>query len=126
MTKPIYIIHSAMVEAIKAEFGGALPENFFVMDKIPSFSTKEKAMTDQAIEQAQKVGMDRLRIQGFQQRVIEEKAELDARLANLIPFLSSDTCHALPFDERNRLKRQAEVMEMYSGILGARIAAFPA
>ena len=59
-----------------------------------------------------------------EQRVVEEKAELDARLANLIPFLSSDTCHALPFDERSRLKRQAEVMEMYSGILGASIAAF--
>ena len=59
-----------------------------------------------------------------QQRVVEEKAELDAKLEKLIPFLSSDTCHALSFDERGRLKRQAEVMEMYSGILGARIAAF--
>lgn len=59
-----------------------------------------------------------------QQRVIDEKAELDIKLAALIPFLSSDTCHALSFDERNRLKRQAEVMEMYSGILGARIDAF--
>jgi len=59
-----------------------------------------------------------------QQRVIVEKAELDARLEKLVPFLSSDTCHALSFDERGRLKRQAEVMEMYSGILGARIAAF--
>lgn len=59
-----------------------------------------------------------------QQRVIEEKAELDARLEKLIPFMSSDTCHNLPFDERGRLKRQAEVMEMYSGILGARINHF--
>ena len=61
-----------------------------------------------------------------QQRVIEEKSQLDARLEKLIQFLSSDTCHSLSFDERVRLKRQAEVMEMYSGILGARIAAFPA
>lgn len=59
-----------------------------------------------------------------QQRVVDEKAELDTKLEKLIPFLSSDTCHALSFDERGRLKRQAEVMEMYSGILGARIAAF--
>lgn len=59
-----------------------------------------------------------------QQRVVEEKAELDSKLANLIPFLSSDTCHALPFDERSRLKRQADVMREYSGILGERIAAF--
>ena len=58
-----------------------------------------------------------------EQRVVEEKAELDTRLGNLIPFLSSDTCHALPFDERNRLKRQAVVMSEYSTILGERVAA---
>lgn len=61
-----------------------------------------------------------------QQRVIDEKAELDTKLANLIPFLSSDTCHSLPFDERGRLKRQSEIMVDYSKILGERIAAFPA
>lgn len=59
-----------------------------------------------------------------QQRVIDEKAELDARLSNLIPFLSSDTCHGLPFDERGRLKHQSMVMADYSKILGERIAAF--
>lgn len=35
-----------------------------------------------------------------QQRVIDEKAELDAKLGKLVPFLSSDTCHSLPFGER--------------------------
>ena len=59
-----------------------------------------------------------------QQRVVEEKAELDAKLEKLIPFLSSDTCHALSFDERGRLHRQAEVMREYSAILGARVAGF--
>ena len=48
-----------------------------------------------------------------QQRVIDEKADLDAKLANLTPFLSSDTCHGLPFAERSRLKQQAEVMAEY-------------
>jgi hypothetical protein len=48
-----------------------------------------------------------------QQLVIDEKAELDARLGNLIPFLSSDACHSLPFDERGRLHRQSEVMREY-------------
>lgn len=62
--------------------------------------------------------------QPFQQRVINEKSELDARLDKLIPFLSSDTCHSLPFGERGRLKRQADVMREYSNILGERIAAF--
>jgi len=59
-----------------------------------------------------------------QQRVIDERAELDAKLSKLIPFLSSDTCHSLPFAERSRLKQQAEVMAEYSRILGERIAAF--
>lgn len=62
--------------------------------------------------------------QPFRQRVINEKSELDARLDKLIPFLSSDTCHSLPFSERGRLKRQADVMREYSVILGERIAAF--
>ena len=61
-----------------------------------------------------------------QQLVIDEKAELDARLGNLIPFLSSDACHSLPFDERGRLHRQSEVMLGYSSILGERVAAFGA
>lgn len=59
-----------------------------------------------------------------EQRVIDEKAELDAKLGNLIPFLGSDTCHSLPFDERGRLHRQAEVMREYSSILGDRINHF--
>lgn len=59
-----------------------------------------------------------------EQRVIDEKAELDARLGNLIQFFSSDTCHGLPFDERGRLHRQAEVMREYSSILGERINHF--
>lgn len=59
-----------------------------------------------------------------EQRVVEEKADLDARLEKLIPFLSSDTCHSLPFDERGRLHRQAEVMRELSSILGERIKYF--
>ena len=52
-----------------------------------------------------------------EQRVIDEKAELDARLANLIPFLSSDTCHALSFDERNRRCTQA-MTDLYNNDRG--------
>lgn len=61
-----------------------------------------------------------------QQRVVVEKQELDQKIDALVPFLSSDTCHGLPFDERSRLKRQADVMAEYSSILGDRIAAFVA
>lgn len=59
-----------------------------------------------------------------QQRVVDEKAELDTKLAALMPFLRSDTCLALPFDERGRLHRQAVVMQEYSIILGERMHAF--
>jgi hypothetical protein len=59
-----------------------------------------------------------------QQRVVEEKADLDERLQKLLPFLSSDTCHGLPFDERSRLNEQYRLMVCYSDILGQRIAAF--
>ena len=52
------------------------------------------------------------------------KAELDTKISKLVPFLSTDTCLALSFDERSRLKRQADVMLEYSTILGKRIAAF--
>lgn len=60
-----------------------------------------------------------------EQHVVDEKTELDSKISKLIPFLRSDTCLALPFDERSRLKRQAEVMQEYSSILNERIAAFP-
>ena len=66
------------------------------------------------------------RIAPHQKRVIDEKSELDAKLDKLVPFLSSDTCHSLSFDERSRLKRQADVMAEYSTILGERIASFGA
>jgi len=59
-----------------------------------------------------------------QQRVIDEKADLDAKLTNLTPFLSSDTCHGLPFAERSRLKRQADLMREYADILAERIDSF--
>lgn len=59
-----------------------------------------------------------------QQRVVDEKAELDERIKKLRLFLPTDICLSLPFDERGRLKRQLAVMEEYSGILEERIAAF--
>lgn len=59
-----------------------------------------------------------------QQRVVDEKSELDVRITKLRAFLPTDLCLSLPLDERSRLKRQLDVMEEYSGILGERIAAF--
>ena len=60
-----------------------------------------------------------------QQRVIDEKVELDKKIASLTAFLPTQVCLDLPFDERCRLSSQLRVMGLYSTILGERIAAFP-
>lgn len=61
-----------------------------------------------------------------QERVVQEKRELDEKLSKLSAFLVSDLYHTLPAEERDRLTRQHNVMTQYSQILGERIAAFPA
>ena len=61
-----------------------------------------------------------------QQRVVDEKCELDARLAKLIPFFDTPIFAALDEAEQSRLERQEEAMKAYSAILTERIAAFTA
>ena len=83
-------------------------------------------MINKAIEQAQKVGIDRL---GFQQRVVYEKAELDEKITKLAAFIETFSAPfsvfgALPEPERYRLYAQHRAMVAYSAILGERIAAF--
>lgn len=60
-----------------------------------------------------------------EQRVVDEKADLDERLRKLVSFCYTDTCLALPSDEQQRLSRQAGLMQKLSDVLGERIAAFP-
>jgi hypothetical protein len=59
-----------------------------------------------------------------QQRVVNERAELNERLAKLVAFTQGLTCAGLDYAERNRLDQQVATMTMYSEILGERIAAF--
>jgi hypothetical protein len=59
-----------------------------------------------------------------QQRVVDEKAELDERLEKLVAFTRTPIFAGLDSDERNRLDQQAATMAMYSDILGDRISAF--
>lgn len=61
-----------------------------------------------------------------QQRVLDEKAELDSKLEKLSAFISSEKFTSIVSDaaERERLVCQKEAMRDYSGILGERIAAF--
>lgn len=59
-----------------------------------------------------------------QQRVIDEKAELDERLAKLHAFLKTGIFKSLPDEDQILLDRQATAMSILSGILKARIARF--
>ena len=64
-------------------------------------------------------------VPGHQQRVLNEKMELDLRISALDPFIDSNPLFAtLPVDEQARLKRQLDVMHELSSILGERIANF--
>ena len=65
-------------------------------------------------------------MQPHQQRVVDEKKELDEKLDKLKAFIETNpTFKSLLADERGRLGRQFDVMAEYSSILSQRIAAFP-
>ncbi len=61
-----------------------------------------------------------------QQRVVDEKNELDEKLTKLTSFINSEkfTEIVASEDERGRLVCQEEAMKYYSEILAERIAAF--
>jgi hypothetical protein len=66
-------------------------------------------------------------MQPHQQRVVDEKKELDEKLDKLKSFIeTSQIFSGLPSDERKRLGRQFDVMAEYSSILSQRILAFSA
>lgn len=64
-------------------------------------------------------------MQPHQQRVVDEKSELDDKLKKLGEFIESSPIFAgLPDVEQRRMLRQKYCMNEYSEILGERIAAF--
>jgi hypothetical protein len=63
-------------------------------------------------------------MQPHQQRVVDERAELDGKLAKLNAFIDGPMFGTLDADEQNLLKQQAATMAMYSDILTDRITAF--
>ena len=86
-----------------------------------------RATWSAAIDAAQSTEMKLTKekaMQPHQQRVVDEKAELDARREKLTAFLAGDICRTLPAEEQHRLGRQATIMAQYSQILGERIDAF--
>ena len=60
-----------------------------------------------------------------QQRVIDEKTELDDKISRLSPFLEGETFKTLSEAEQVRLKIQLSIMKVYSNILEERIEHFP-
>ena len=66
-------------------------------------------------------------LQPHQQRVVDEKVELDKKAHALSDFVGNNPIfETLDAAEQERLKEQNDVMWQYSEILGARIAAFAA
>lgn len=65
-------------------------------------------------------------MQEYQQRVVQEKAELDLKIAKLDAFLGQQGFASKVPDEseRSRLTSQFAVMTEYSRILGERIENF--
>ena len=61
-------------------------------------------------------------MQNFQNRVVDEKNELDAKREKLGAFKNTDTFARLPWQEQERLNTQGHIMTMYSAVLGERIA----
>lgn len=61
-----------------------------------------------------------------QQRVLDEKAELDVKISKLADFAKAENAvfQGLPNAEAGRLIYQLSVMREYSKVLGERIAAF--
>jgi hypothetical protein len=63
-------------------------------------------------------------MQAHQQRVVDEKAALDEKIAKLAAFLPGAIYQALDPAEKIRLRAQLQVMREYSDILTERIKAF--
>lgn len=64
-------------------------------------------------------------MQAHQQRVVDEKSDLDVKIEALSKFINGSTIFdGLPEDEQGRLRNQLDAMTLYSNILGKRIAAF--
>ena len=63
-------------------------------------------------------------MQDWQQRVIDEKIELDARREKLGEFKNTKQFIMLPLQEQERMNTQAHLMTAYSAVLGERIANF--
>lgn len=64
-------------------------------------------------------------LQPHQQRVVDEKKDLDDRAKKLSDFIGNNPMfESLPADEKERLRLQNDIMWQYSEVLGQRIEHF--
>jgi len=64
-------------------------------------------------------------VSAHQQRVLDEKQELDIRITKLDELIQRNALfRQLGSDEQSRMRRQLDVMREYAVILGERISAF--
>jgi hypothetical protein len=63
-------------------------------------------------------------LQPFQQRVVEERDQLQKKEGDLAIFLHTETYRSLPTDEQVRMAQQLGFMKAYREILDVRIGAF--
>lgn len=63
-------------------------------------------------------------MQPYQQRVVDEKAELSEKLEKLETFLGGEIYSSLPTAEQTRLSRQSLIMQLYEQVLEERIGSF--
>ena len=64
-------------------------------------------------------------MQPYQQRVVDELAELETKLGNLQVFITSERFGDIPDAEQGRLVLQHHIMQSYALVLEQRIGAFP-
>jgi uncharacterized protein len=66
-------------------------------------------------------------LQPHQQRVVDEKRDLDEKIVALTAFIYGNDLHAaIEVFEQDLLDQQLEIMQGYSATLAARIAIFKA
>jgi len=63
-------------------------------------------------------------MEAFQERVVQERINLDEKITKLNGFMRSSTFTSLDEYEQERLRRQYEAMITYSSILMERISHF--
>jgi hypothetical protein len=63
-------------------------------------------------------------MEDWQQRVIDEKTQLDERLQKLEAFINTDAASVVSVEENQRLIRQQQCMNDYAQVLQERIEAW--